>query len=736
MKTASLLLLLLGLGGSNAKWIPSYTSLTDPSAAARLGKRSYSLVPPNDHANYHYFAIQLDTSSAFHPGKSLTTDELDDQAEGLAGSLGYDLLGRVGELDNFYLFAKRKVLNKRSENGVVYDEEHHRTRHVKRLLDSSSVVVDVIPQTPSRRLVKRVPLPEVEGLTQPPEQRAPSPGAPSRLADLLEHLGIIDPGFNKQWHLHNPEQVGNDLNITEVWHQGITGKNVTICFIDDGLDYSHPDLKAAFYEEGSYDFNDHVKLPTPRLSDDRHGTRCAGEVAAARNNYCGVGIAWDSRVSGIRILSGDLTEVDEAAAINYDYQHNHIYSCSWGPSDNGQAMDAPPKIVAEAFKNGIIKGRGGLGSLFVFATGNGGYSFDNCNFDGYTNSIYTITVGAIDKTNSHPGYSEACSAQMVVTYSSGIGGGIYTSDWALGDHGPLCTDGHRGTSAAAPLASGIYALVMSIRPEFTWRDFQHVSVKAALPITLDDPDWKEVAKGRLYNHKFGFGKLDAYRIIEASKSHKLVRTQTKVVSPDVIVEKEIPHGPEGITSIVTVEDEDLRKANMSRLEHITVTITIDHDRRGDVEVQIVSPHGYVSKLGTRRDYDTAKSGYRNWTFMSVKHWDEDPRGNWTLTVRDNANPNAKGTLNYWFLTLWGESGFGLNSTDEVPSSSSNSTEGPQASASVTTTVSTTEAAKTTEAATTVPSTELSPTPTSTTTSEPSSTPTSSKDIVHHTVMTH
>ncbi len=49
------------------------------------------------------------------------------------------------------------------------------------------------------------------------------------------------------------------------------------------------------------------------------------------------------------------------------------------------------------------------------------------NFDGYTNSIYTITVGAIDRQNNHPMYSEECSAQMVVTYSSGMGSHIVSS---------------------------------------------------------------------------------------------------------------------------------------------------------------------------------------------------------------------------------------------------------------------------------------------------------------------
>ena len=41
----------------------------------------------------------------------------------------------------------------------------------------------------------------------------------------------------------------------------------------------------------------------------------------------------------------------------------------------------------------IKKGRYGYGNVFVFASGNGGVNDDNCNFDGYANSIYTITIG-------------------------------------------------------------------------------------------------------------------------------------------------------------------------------------------------------------------------------------------------------------------------------------------------------------------------------------------------------
>jgi kexin len=122
-----------------------------------------------------------------------------------------------------------------------------------------------------------------------------------------------------------------------------------------------------------------------------------------------------------------VTDVDEALAVNYGYQQNHIYSCSWGPEDDGRHVEGPNQLVTNAIINGIKKGRQGLGSIFVFATGNGGFFEDNCNYDGYTNSLYTISIGAVDWQNQHPAYSEQCSAHLAVTYSSGSGNYIVSS---------------------------------------------------------------------------------------------------------------------------------------------------------------------------------------------------------------------------------------------------------------------------------------------------------------------
>lgn len=92
----------------------------------------------------------------------------------------------------------------------------------------------------------------------------------------------------------------------------------------------------------------------------------------------------------MRILSAGISDADEAEAVQYRKDINHIYSCSWGPPDDGRTMDAPGILIKKAMQTAIQKGRNGLGSIYVFAVGNGANSGDNCNFDGYTNSIFSV----------------------------------------------------------------------------------------------------------------------------------------------------------------------------------------------------------------------------------------------------------------------------------------------------------------------------------------------------------
>ncbi|KAG5513497.1 hypothetical protein PMAC_000929 [Pneumocystis sp. 'macacae'] len=464
----------------------------------------------------------------------------------------------------------------------------------------------------------------------------------TQLEQIKETLNIRDPMFPDQWHLYNLEDKFNDINVTGVWKQGITGKNVTVAIIDDGIDMTSEDLRDNYYAQGSYDFNDHNPVPMPKLPEDMHGTRCAGELAAVRNNVCGIGVAYESKVSGLRILSGPITDIDEAESLNYDFHGNHIYSCSWGPDDDGKTVDGPSPLVLRAFINGVNNGRNGLGSVYVFASGNGGIYDDNCNFDGYANSVFTITIGGIDKHGKRFAYSEACSSQLAVTYAGGSAGYIYTTDVGTSK----CTSKHGGTSAAAPLAAGILALVLSIR--------QALVVKSAVPINLQEYGWEKTYSGRFYNEFYGYGKLDTYAIIEQAKKFKHLRPQARFSSRKETVNKIFSKNNGTITSTILVDSKSTKSANLGTLEHLIVNVNIVHSKRGDLEVYVVSPNGVASRLASRRVYDFNSVGILNWNFMSVKHWGESFLGNWTIRVSDKNNPNVDGSFIDWQLHLWGE----------------------------------------------------------------------------------
>ena len=83
-------------------------------------------------------------------------------------------------------------------------------------------------------------------------------------------------------------------------------------------------------------------------------------------------------------------------------------------------MDGPATLARQAFQQGALEGRNGLGSIFVWASGNGGKFDDNCNCDGYTNSIYTISISSTSEKEKIPWYSEACASTLASTYSSGL----------------------------------------------------------------------------------------------------------------------------------------------------------------------------------------------------------------------------------------------------------------------------------------------------------------------------
>jgi furin len=99
-----------------------------------------------------------------------------------------------------------------------------------------------------------------------------------------------------------------------------------------------------------------------------------------------------------------------------------------------------------------------------------------------------------------PWYSEACSSTMATTYSSGSSGErkVITTDLHNG-----CTSSHTGTSASAPMAAGVIALVLEANPSLNWRDVQHITVRNCHVANLRATDWRVNSVGRNYSHSFG-----------------------------------------------------------------------------------------------------------------------------------------------------------------------------------------------------------------------------------------
>ncbi|KAH6651195.1 peptidase S8/S53 domain-containing protein [Chaetomium tenue] len=597
---------------------------------AALATASHVL-PRNWEAN-DYYVLHLDANTSPHE---------------VARSLGLSHEGPLGELRDHHIFA-----TKRADHDFVKRELALRRR--KRSVGERDALDGVLfseKQALRQPWEKRI-IPEQPGPLPRPSRAIdqPAEAAVKKQTELTRKLEINDPIFHKQWHLFNTIQVGHDVNVADVWLQGVTGSNTTVAIVDDGLDMYSDDLKDNYYALGSYDFNDKTDEPKPRLSDDRHGTRCAGEVSAGRNNACGLGVAYDSKIAGLRILSKLISDADEAVAMNYDFQHNQIYSCSWGPPDDGKSMDAPGILIRRAMLNAVQNGRQGLGSIYVFASGNGAQNEDNCNFDGYTNSIYSITVGAIDRKGMHPPYSEKCSAGLVVTYSSGGGDAIHTTD--VGQN--TCSNSHGGTSAAAPLAAGIFALALQVRPDLSWRDMQYLAMNTAVPVNLDTGEYQDTTIGKKFSHTFGYGKLDSSAIVAAARTWKKVKPQAWFYTPWIHVNKPIPQGEDGISVEFKVTEDMLKDANFQRVEHITVTMNVEHGRRGDISVDLISPNKIVSHLSVTRKNDESTEGYDDWTFMSVAHWGESGAGTWTIIVRDTIENVHSGKFVDWHMKLWGE----------------------------------------------------------------------------------
>ncbi|XP_062516362.1 proprotein convertase subtilisin/kexin type 4-like isoform X2 [Corticium candelabrum] len=540
----------------------------------------------------------------------------------VAARHGHDNLGRVGSMDNIYHFRHPSVLKQSTGNA------HY---HTARLQADSEVRWAEQQRVKTR--VKR-------------KFRTPT-----------------DPLWGDEWYLNS----GMDHNVLPVWKQGVTGKGVVLSVVDDGIQYSHPDLfknydpiassTNSMLDVQSYTseyviacvFSNLLCIAKIEIMRFSHGTACAGEISAGRNSRCGVGVAYEARVGGIQVLEqhdvSHLASINEAAALSFRSQYIDIYTSSWGPADDGKTVDGPTWATRKGIENGILKGRYGLGSIYVWAAGNGGYVDDDCNCDNYAGSIHTISVSAATNLGKHAWYSEKCTSTLTTAFSNGGTKGVITTSL-----NGSCTSDFGGTSAAAPLVAGIIALSLQVNPRLNWRDVQHVIVRASRVIDQSDSLWVTNGAGFHVNPKYGFGILDAQKAVELAKQW------TSVPDQHICYARSYTH-PRNVTEnglVLTMTTDGCCHGNndVIYLEHVVSRIDLQSTYRGDLSIHLVSPKGTHSQLLHPRPADTEGGRFSNWPFMSTHYWGENPMGTWKLEVKKHeSQTDAK--LNDWVLLLYG-----------------------------------------------------------------------------------
>lgn len=467
-----------------------------------------------------------------------------------------------------------------------------------------------------------------------------------------------DPLFSDQWHLLNQGAGCSscvDVNITPAWDSGYQGQGVVIGIIDSGLESTHPDLAPNFRADLSYDYFGDDADVGPDSGSERHATAVAG-MAAARDDgaACGVGSAYRAEIAGLRLIVGPVTDAQEAGALSHETAAIQIYNNSWGPPDNGTVLESPGTLTLAAMAQAVQNGRGGLGNLYVWAGGNGNDNFDDVNADGYASSRYTIAIAAIDDDGVQSWYSEPGASLLVTAPSSGDTISITTTDRTAPngyDGSADCTDTFGGTSSSAPLVAGIIALMLEANPQLTWRDVQHILVQTASKNHSGESGWFTNGSGLDFNHKYGFGLVDAALAVSTAQSWPGVAdAATPISSLPQTVGEPIPDGVGAqqagapATHSITVDDDLL-------VEHVEVVFSATHPFRGDLEVVLESPGGTRSRL-IRPRFNDNNADFDDWMFTSVAHWGESSAGEWTLSVTDNWD-EFTGTFDAWQLTLHG-----------------------------------------------------------------------------------
>lgn len=475
----------------------------------------------------------------------------------------------------------------------------------------------------------------------------------------LGNSEISDPLYACQWHLKDPESV--DINIEAAWAQGVTGEGVNIAVVDDGMYFTHEDLKDNVDTSRNHDYTGTGSIYIPL---EHHGTHVTG-IVAARDNGIGVrGVAPRATVYGYNYLAAETTVLNRADAMSRHRADTAVSINSWGPAD-GPGIDPSESFWERALETGIRTGYGGKGVFYAFAAGNGHEMGDDSNLDGLANYYGVTAVCAVNDHDTRSGFSEMGANLWICAPSNDLTDlhqGILTTE-----NSDRYFEEFGGTSASTPIVAGVAALLRDANPDLTWRDLKLILAGTARKNDAGSSGWHDGARqyGSAsdshryhFNREYGFGVVDAGAAVRLARSwitappmqsDAVASRQLDVAIPDAPLDG----APTTVTRTLSLE------SDVEFTEFVEVTASFRHTSFRDLEIELVSPTGSVSRLVD--SFDTHSDGFDlvvlngDYRFGSAKHLGEDPNGTWHLRITDRI-PSVGGILRSWSIKVYGHSG--------------------------------------------------------------------------------
>nr|WP_232326309.1 S8 family serine peptidase [Xenorhabdus hominickii] len=318
-------------------------------------------------------------------------------------------------------------------------------------------------------------------------------------------------------------------------------------------------------------------------------------------------------------------------------------------------------------------GRGGLGTVIVAAGGNDREAGGNAQGSLTSNNRFAVQVGAInaqgDLSTLQIGFSPFSNPGASLLVSAPGSNVVSTSHMLKTERGSTFGNDYtsmQGTSFAAPIVSGIVALMLEANPNLGYRDVQQILALSARKVNDPSTEWSDNSGhhwnggGMHTSNDYGFGAVDARSAVRLAESWM---TQSTAANEYVYSASSGALG-KTLAASETLSSSIAMNAGLN-IEHIEIDFDAEVGRLGDLTLKLISPDGTQSILLNRQgkipdglpgasatDMGSSRSGTFKYSFMSPHDFGENSAGNWTLQVT-SANSGLPATLNAWSLRLYG-----------------------------------------------------------------------------------